>query len=237
MVDLDLRELSDKYCLPVDVIRTEIEKTVSSVLSKRFSFDVDAHFTKNNIEIYGYPETKTLYIDIKNIKRHIIREIKYTLSKNLTLESVLKDYRILKPLISNIIYGKIIRTDRSGDVYAALEHQSVVAVCKLHNQTPKERWLYNEGQRMAFYALRMNVFLQAGTPRLEVNLSRTSKGLPEKLLKESLAKKNISNIEVRCEKRISGAFSVIRASQKVPRDCIKETADELKERIEVFYAK
>lgn len=245
---LIVKDICAKYGLPEDVVVEEIERTFSLVLTNRFAFDVDAHISDNNIELNGYT-SDVVKINPKNIKKPLIREIKYALANNLLCKTVYNKYFTIKPMIKKVIIGEIIRKASNGDIYVlGLDEKhslraikkngnlDVVAVCKMAAQPPNERGWYKEGMRLPFYVNNVEAIFEKGIPCLRVSLSRNSKGLTEQLLKKSITNRGL-NIEVKCTRRIAGAISFISSSQAIPKDCIKEVSSELKERIKVIYAK
>ncbi len=238
-------ELSNKYRLSEQVIREEVEKALSAVLTKRFGFEVEAIFDRD-LELWGYKERhgdiKSVQIKPEQIKKGLMREIKYSIANTLLARSVMEDYELHKHKVKTVVYGTVIRQkpeDKSVYVYiqdieSRYNDNNIVAVMNWVHQTPKERGQYIEGQVLPFYVLSIKPLLFQGVPRLEVNLSRNSKGLTEGLFKKELIRSNL-DIKVSCTRRVAGAFSEIKASDRIYRDCIKKVSDELKERIIVRF--
>jgi len=231
-------ELSYKYRLSEQAVKEETEKALSVVLTKRLGFEVEAVFN-GNFELWGYKERygdiRTMQIMPEKIKKGLMREIKYSIANALLIRSVMEDYELNKHKIKTVVYGTIIKqkTD-DGSVYVYIQdiegRNDVVAVMDRASQTPKERGWYMVGQKMPFYVLSVKPLLLKETPRLEIRLSRNSMSLPECLMRQELITQNM-DIKVRCTCRIAGAFSEIKASAKIPRECIKKVSDELKERV------
>ncbi|HAK87660.1 MAG TPA: hypothetical protein DHW81_01535 [Nitrospiraceae bacterium] len=239
-----IKDLSDKYNLNDTIVVEEIEHVISSVLSKRFGFEVETRLNggPEDLSICGFkmrredmkPFIST--ISPENIKRPLIREILYKLANALEIRKLFNEYSLYKTIIHTAVTGEIIKK-KSDELYVALKgidypasDQYTVAVCEQAHQTPKERGWYMVGQTMPFYALSVKPALLKGTPRLVIRLSRNSTGLPECLIRRELITQNM-DINIRCTGRIAGAFSEIKASAKIPRDCIKKVSDELKERV------
>ncbi|GER94831.1 hypothetical protein A45J_2718 [hot springs metagenome] len=242
-IDDWVKELAGKYNLTDAIVEDEIEHTISSVLSNRFKFEVEAQLNGNSgsLSIYGFKTRKgdmeSAIINPENIKRPLIREILYTLANALEIRRLLNEYSFYKKIIHSSVTGEIIKKSSEGILYAAIKDidypasdQYVVAVCEPASQTPKERGWYTVGQKMPFYVLSVKPQLLKGTPRLEIRLSRNSAGLPESLIRQELVRHNM-DIKICCTGRIAGAFSEIKASAKIPRECIKKVSDELKERV------
>jgi DNA-binding Lrp family transcriptional regulator len=232
-------ELSNKYRLSEQAVKEDTEKALSAVLTKRLGFEVEAVFN-GNFELWGYKERygdiRTMQIMPEKIKKGLMREIKYSIANALLIRSVMEDYELHKHKMKTVVYGTIIRQKSDdGFVYVYIQdiesrNNNVAAVMDWAHQTPKERGRYMEGQTLPFYILNIKPLLLQGIPRLEVNLSRNSKGLTEGLLRKELIDKNL-DIKVSCTRRLAGAFSEIEASERIPRECIKKASDELKERV------
>ena len=66
-IELNTKELSQKYGLAEWIIKEETEKTVSRILTESFGFEVTAQFREkpNHFEIFGYPEEKGQLKEVK----------------------------------------------------------------------------------------------------------------------------------------------------------------------------
>lgn len=220
---LGIDELRKKYRISEDVLMDEVERTILSCLTKRLGCEVELQWDRkgrDEFRLYGFTEDDELI----NLTAYAIREIKWTIACNLLKRSILEKYEIFKHKEQSIAYGTIIKQGR-GNLFVELQDigDDVVAVCEPAAQTPAERKRRIAGV-LPFYVLSIEPVSFNGIPRLEVRLSRNSKGLVEGLLREELEKKSL-DIRVKCIKRIAGAFSEVRASEKIPRDTIKRVSD------------
>jgi hypothetical protein len=68
--------------------------------------------------------------------------------------------------------------------------------------------------------------LEKDKAKVLIRLSRTSKTLPEILLRGKTGE-----LSIRCRRRIAGAFSEIETSQRIPNEVIQSVGNELGERI------
>ncbi len=231
----NIEDLQEKYDLAVDEVRDEVEKAISNVLTLRFGFEVEAviNIKTGVIDIYGYSTKGVLQIQQKDIKKPLLRDIKYSVINKFLLRTALKECKMLKKLIQTVVYGTVRKGCNSEFLYISIQdidgREGVVGECRPESQTPKERGRI-EGMTLPFYVLSVRPIYEGTIPRIGIELSRNSKGLPEWLLKKEVFKKNM-DIKVKCVKRIAGAFSLVHVTEKIPRECIKKVSDELKERI------
>ncbi len=243
MNKLDISELSTKYRLPEWTVWEEIERAVSKILSGHLGFEVEAFLNENDIlDLWGFVsnhgdlEVKRFNAD--TIPRSLLQKIKHGIAEALMLRSVLNEYDLVKHRTGSIIFGTIIRTLPCGMLHVDVELGSVgdtiVALCDLESQTPKEMGEYRQGTTLPFHIKNIRPVMIKDIPRLEVRMSRNARGLVEGLLNSELKDRKM-DIQVKCTRRIAGAFSDIKSPKRIPRDCIKKISDELKERIIVAY--
>lgn len=234
-LNLNIDEISDKYGVPEWAVKEEIEKAFSHVLSNRLGQEIEVQTDNSNVRIWKFAKNGDFAIlGTGEIKKNIIREIKWNLVKYLLKRSVLESYEMHKNKVRTVVYGTIMK-QMHGILHVEIHPQNInddiaMAVCEPASQTPKERGRYKAGEVLPFYVLSVRPVLEKEIPRLEVKLSRNSKGLAEKLIKEQIKEKSI-DIRIKCIKRVAGAYSLIESSKKIPGDCIKRVANELKERI------
>jgi hypothetical protein len=233
----DVKELAEKYDLPEWSVQEGIERAISDILTKRFGYEVEAMFEDQSLRIYGYPGDRVKTISPESIKGRIKREIKHEIARNLLKRETLKIYSQAKTHLRTVLSGEIVRIYDSGVLNIEMNIEggnSLIATCDITNQTPKERGKYKEGEIMPFYILRVEAINHNGVPRIDIRVSRTSKGLPEGLLRSKVYRNNI-DADIKCVRRIAGHLSVIESNRKLPVECIREVSDELKERIIVRF--
>ncbi len=68
--------------------------------------------------------------------------------------------------------------------------------------------------------------MEKGRAKVLIRLSRTSRSLPESMLKEMTGE-----LSVRCRRRIAGAFSEIETACRIPKEAILYVGKELGERV------
>lgn len=232
-----IQELSEKYNIPEWAVRDEVEKTVSAILTHRLRCEVEAVLSDTlEFQLFGFTD-KGDYIPLAsgNVKKRLIREIKWRISKNLLTRSVLDAYERYRNRAQTLVYGRIAK-QVNGNLFidiADMPGNNVVAVCGLSSQTPKERGKLAE-EILPFYVLSIRPVSNNGIPCVEIRLSRNARGLVEELFREELREKTL-DIQVKCVKRIAGAYSIVNVASKIPQECIKRVSDMVKERMIVSY--
>jgi hypothetical protein len=232
--DIDLREIAEKYKLPLDEVKETVERSISDTLTDLLNSDVECMLTKEGSEIYIFRENEVEKIPIERLKKNIIRAIKYSLISDLSNEQAIRSYEELRFMAGGIAGGYVTKIfeDRIYVELAADGGSPVVGICEKRHQTPKERGLYRMGDYYNFYVSSVTPLIKGGVPEVKVFLSRTSKSLSEGLLNKELAEKLI-DMRVRCMRRTAGVCSLMEAQERIPAECIKAVSDELKERIKV----
>ncbi len=227
-----INELSEKYRLQEWIIKDTIEEVVSLSLTKKLGFEVGVMFMGSSLDIWTFDDIEAKQISLTGIQTSVAEEIKHNITSALLKRSVLEDYDRFKDKIRTVVYGTIIKYHSSGAILVETDSISdrVIAICPMSSQTPKERGHYRVGDVLPFYITNIEPVYEKETPKLEIRLSRNSRGLPEGLIKNELIDSN-REAKVRCIKRIAGAFSEIKSSERIPKKCVKKISDELKERI------
>ncbi len=234
---IDLQEIAEKYELPFDHAKAAIEKSISETLSTIFRQDTECLLTGHGCEINVFRENGVKKLPMEHLKKNVLRAIKYGIVSALQRESTLRCYKELRFMAGRVVSGYVsaVFEDRivaELDTGAGPACGQVMGVCEKSQQTPKERGLYRPGW-LKFYVLSVEPVLNK-VPTLRVSLSRTSTGLTEGLLHVALVDR-LLDTKIKCVKRAAGVFSLVEAGEKIPRECIKKVADELKERVVVHF--
>lgn len=98
--------------------------------------------------------------------------------------------------------------------------------CPVRHIPPHERGSLSVGQRKTFLVTSVLPVWERNRAKVLIRLSRTSKALPEVLLRRACGEPSL-----RCRRRIAGAFSELETSRCLPREAIREVGRELGERI------
>lgn len=240
-IDLNTKELSKKYGLNEWIVKEETEKIISKILTETYNYEVIAQFngTPDVFEIYGYPEKEGQLNEIKLIpskmRYSVIKRIITELTYSLKTRVIYQDCENLKSIIKKAMNGTI-ELIENGNLFVHIHglsdsFEEIIAVCKRESQTPKERREYNKNSVLSFHVSPSVISVYDGSaPRIQIRLSRTSKKLTEGLIENELVNRCL-DVEVKCTKRIAGAYSEVMVSHRIPKDVIKHVSDQLKERI------
>jgi len=90
--------------------------------------------------------------------------------------------------------------------------------------------MFHTGDARYFFVARVHLTGRERFFRGDVVLSRTSRHLPELLLKMKSG-----TLEISCPRRIAGRISFVVSRQRLPRETIKTVSRELGERVKVTW--
>ncbi len=227
--------LGQKYNLPVSVVEEEIEALLSCMLTEHCGFEVEAVISPEGLKIYGYVERGgELKVKSLDLKQYSLRRFPESLSVALAQRSVLSRYEALKYVSQSVLEGQVVQEQENGDLVVEIQDPGLFGLCARRQQPPSERGHYRRGEQKAFFVLAMLPVLADDVPRLEIRLSRTTKKLVEGLFRRQLGQSH-SKAEIKCTRRIAGAFSEVQTTEKLPRALIQSVSKEVKERIRVFW--
>jgi hypothetical protein len=235
------KELGEKYEVSLVEVEDEVERVFSEVLSEKLRADVQVFLQNGSFRIYRFDPEGISEFDPKKIPKSVILEAKERLEYRLNCLNAYKIYLDAKKLTKTVVVG-VIRRIINKDLYVEFKNekavykknQFLVGVCPYKHQTPKEKPLYREGMILPFLVTSVQGVMVYGTPRVIIILSRNSISFPVLLLKKFLEEDGIF-IKLEPVKRIAGGYTVIKASQKVPKEYIKKVSNLLREGIIVKY--
>lgn len=227
--------LLEKYNLPEDQVADAIETAISRTLSSMFRMDVLVRLDRH-LEVIAinrtHADAEPIKIDLTGISKQGRRQIQRQIDLELEMRQALHECNHLYCLRGQVITGEVRKIASSGEVIVALEvdehfrQLTLTGVCPARYLPPKERSRFNLGETRAFLVTSVLSVQKRGRFKVQIQLSRTSKTLPELLLQQSTGLQGI-----RCRKRIAGAFCEIETVKFLPKDAIKAVGEELKERI------
>jgi hypothetical protein len=236
-----IKELAQKYEIPLVEVEDHIEFVLSQVLSERFNTDVQVFLEDGTPKIYSFTEEAVFEIDPKRIPKEVILQAKEKIEYKL---NCLNAYKILleaKKLTRTVVVGTI-RKIINKDLYVEFKNpkamtkkgETLIGVCPYAHQTPKERSFYKVGMVLPFLVTSVRGEIIDGTPRIIITLSRNSIAFPVILLKTILEEAGIF-VRLKPVKRIAGAYTIIQASERIPKEYIKKVSHILKEGIIVKF--
>jgi hypothetical protein len=232
----------DKYCFPRRQVINEIEKAFSSMLSRWYRMNVVVLYSDNSLKAFGYSKTAGSYVqrefDLQKAKPKGWETIKRIIERNMLMAACREEYYLLKN-VRTMGWGRIIKIDPDSKLIVQLELAKkfeIYAECPITRIGRHERRTsaFAIGEKRAFWVRTIHPVTLNGTPRISVMLNRTSKHLPEMLLKEKLKDQELI---VKCSHRYPGQKSFITANKFIPKNAILTVESELHEHIQVKYDK
>jgi len=229
------RDLLVKYNLPEEQVTDAVETAISRTLSAMFRMDVLVQLG-SNLEVVAINRThvdaEPIQIDPTEISKQGRRQIRRQIALELEKRQALHECNHLHSLRGQAIKGEIRKVAPNGEVTVALEVDdhfrllTLTGVCPARYLPSKERGRFNLGEIRAFLVTSVLAVQKQGRFKVQIRLSRTSKALPELLLRQATELQGIH-----CLKRIAGAFCEIETVKFLPKDAIKSVGEELQERI------
>jgi hypothetical protein len=231
-----------KHRLTMTEVMAEIERLFSTILSRRYGFEVMVFFRDDlQLEAVAYNTvggviTQQL-IDFKKMRG--FNTLKRHLEHGLAKITLLKQTECYKYYEKELRWGEVTAHDAENNVYVETEiipGEKILAICPLNRIGLHERntEMFSPGMKRAFHLRRVEPIMLNGTPRLNVVVDRVSKTLVETLLTEQLGS-SAENISIRCTKRYVGHKSFVLTSQRLPKSAIIAVTRELGEKMEVMF--
>jgi hypothetical protein len=221
-------DLLTKYDLPAPEAALAIEEAISSILSRSFDMDVMVNIGEE-LEITAQGDRR---VDLATLSRQLKRQIRYQIERELEKRQSLREQDYLRSLRGRLVLGDVRKVSTNGDLTVALEVEDrfrsliLTGVCPTRQVPPHERGCLQIGAKKTFLVTSVLPVLEKDKAKVLIRLSRTSKTLPESLLREKTGE-----LFIRCRRRIAGAFSEIETSQRVPKEAVQAVGKELGERI------
>lgn len=222
------QDLLTKYDLPAPEAALAIEDAITGVLFKAFKMDIMVNIGKE-LEIVAHGDRR---IDPTNLSRQLKRQIRYQIERELEKRQSLWEQENLRSLRGHCILGEVKKISPNGNLIIALEVEDhfksliLTGICPARQVPRHERACLRAGTKKTFFVMSVLPVLEKDKAKVLIRLSRTSKSLPESLLREMTGERSI-----RCLRRIAGAFSEIETSQRIPKEAILTVGKELGERI------
>lgn len=228
------------YRLPAGETREILEETLSDALTEAFGRRVFVSLAGENMVIYretGENGREGLErLSPRKIRKEVVRLCRYRVETELNRRTAIREYDFLKTLQGSVVRGVVNRVldDDSLSVLFPVDElfncREVAGTCPVAQQPPRERETYRQGEARFFFVSSVRLVDWGKVLLLEIRLSRTSRRLPELLLKMETG---ITGI--RCIRRIAGKISLVESPERLPREAILAVAAELGERIKVTW--
>jgi hypothetical protein len=237
------REIAREYRIPEKETRKLLERTLSATLSESFGKMVVVLISGNDLSIfrergkYGCAELE--HLPASRLSRKLLRLCRYRVETELQKHKSLVEHDYLKSLQGTLVRGTVDRVRDNGSLIVLFRvdelfnRREISGTCPLNLQPPRERGKYRAGEARYFFVARVRLICLAGRERLfriDVCLSRTSRLLPELLLKMKSG-----TLKISCPRRIAGRISFVVSKLRLPREAIQEVSAELGERVKVTW--
>ncbi len=226
------RDLLIKYDLPAPEAALAVEEAISRVLTRSFNLDILVNIG-DELEIFTVRDgLQSDRIRLDTLSRQLKRQIRYQIEQELEKQQSLREQEYLRTIRGRCLLGEVRKVSRNGDLTLSLDVEDhfrsliLTGVCPARQVPPHERGRFHPGARKSFLITSVLPVLERDKAKVLIRLSRTSKALPESLLREKT-----EGLSIRCRRRIAGAFSEIETSQRIPKEAIQAVGKELGERI------
>jgi len=235
------KKIAGEYRLPAGETKAFLERTLSSALSESFGKQTVVLFTGNSLSIYrerGKNNVSELeQLPISRLSRKLIRRCRHQAETELQKRKALAEYDYLKPLQGTLVRGIIERIWEDGSLIVLFNldelfnRREIRGVCPLPLQPPGERGRYRREDVRYFFVAKIRLIrLAEWLFRVDARLSRTSRLLPELLLKMKS-----ECADIKCIRRIAGKISFVVSKERLSREAIREVSAELGERVKVTW--
>ena len=224
-------DLLARYGLPEDEAARVVEDALSRVLSGAFGREIVARVGRT-VEVFPVSRDQEATISLEGISKQLRRQIRYQIERGLEYRQAVRERDCLRALQGQVIPGEVARLTADGGLLVKIEvpdhFRRLVAtgICPVRGLPPHERDEIRAGRVAFFHVTSVVLDRQGHTPKVRVNLSRSSRALPVLLLREETGEASL-----RCRRRIAGAFSEIETAKPLPKTAILAVGKELRERI------
>jgi hypothetical protein len=234
------REVAREHRLHSGEARALLERTLSEALTEAFGRRVIVSLSGDDLAIYretgrNGPEGLEL-LSPRQIRKEVVRLCRYRVETELNRRKAFREYDFLKTLQGAVVRGVVDRVLDDGSLVVLFpvdelfNCREVAGTCPVAQQPPRERGSYRQGEARFFFVSSVRLVGRDKILRVEIRLSRTSRRLPEALLKMETG---IACI--RCTRRIAGRISLVESRERLPREAILAVTAELGERVKVSW--
>ncbi|MHC1697593.1 MAG: hypothetical protein AB9919_05930 [Geobacteraceae bacterium] len=234
------REIAREYRLPAGETRAILEQTLSDALTEAFGRRVIVFLSGEKMIIYresGKNGREGLErLSPRQIRKEVVRLCRYRIETELNRRKAIREYDFLKTLQGAVVRGVVdwVMHDGSLAVLFPVDElfncREVTGTCTLSMQPQRERGTFREGEARSFFVSSVRLVGWDKVLLVEIRLSRTSRRLPEILLKMETGMTGI-----RCTRRIAGKISLVTSRKNLPKEAILAVAAELGERVKVTW--
>jgi hypothetical protein len=234
------REVARKYRLPAEEAKNLLERALSESLTEAFGKRVIVSFCGDALSIYretGRDDAEGLErLSPHQVRKEVVRLCRYRIETELGKRKTIAEYDYLKTLRGAAVRGVVDRVLDDGTLMVLFHVdelfncQEITGSCPVFQQPRRERGSFREGDTRFFFVSSVLLVGREQVLRVDILLSRTTRRLPEALLKMETG---IACI--RCTRRIAGRISLVESRERLPREAILAVAAELGERVKVTW--
>lgn len=226
-----IHDIGDKYDLRDEVIEDCMKKAINCVFADTQTTVELFLENKSEISIYMYRprtgfETK---MSINKMSVRTVNAIKRKFEKELMIQKTIKEYQGIKHIMGTLLGGYIY--DVKDDFISVMIDgiPDTLAFYPLRYQPKHERSRYRRGDYYFFYILSVyTVMTDKKTPKVNIILSRASIKLPALIIQKQLNDEGLNMFKkIKCVKRQAGLYSVIKTNNRIPKQLLEYTSQEL----------
>jgi len=234
------REVAKEYRLPAGETWALLERTLSEALTEAFGRRVIVSLSGEAIAIYretgrNGPEGLER-LSPRQVRKEVVRLCRYRIETELGQRKTLIEFDYLKTLQGSVVRGVVDRVLDDGTLIVLFHVEElfncreITGACPVSQQPRREREGYRAGDTRFFFVSAVHLVDRKTLFRVDIRLSRTTRRLPEVLLKMETGLG-----EIRCVRRIAGRISLVESRERLPREAILAVSTELGERVKVTW--
>lgn len=234
------REVAREYRLPAGETMALLERALSEALTEAFGRRVIVSLSGEDLAIYreiGRNSPEGLErISPLQIRKEVVRLCRYHVETELNRKKAIGEYDFLKTLQGAVVRGVVDLVKKDGSLVVLFpvdelfNCREVSGTCPVSMQSQRERGTFREGAARFFFVSSVRLVGREKVLRVDIRLSRTTRRLPEALLKMETGMAGI-----RCTRRIAGKICLVTARERLPLEAILAVAAELGERVKVTW--
>lgn len=234
------REIAREYRLPAGETMVILEQTLSDTLTEAFGRRVIVSLSGENMVICretGKNGREGLErLSPRQVRKEVVRLCRYRIETELNRRKAIREYDFLKTLQGAVVRGVVDRVKKDSSLVVLFpvdelfNCREIAGISPVSMQPPRERGTYRQGEARFFFVSSVRLVGWDKVLLVEIRLSRTSRRLPEALLKMETGL-----TEIRCIRRIAGKISLIASRERLSREAILAVATELGERVKVTW--
>jgi hypothetical protein len=232
-----IKEVADSFRISYEVALHALDMVLQEPAFQKAAGTVGAITAAEAIQLFHTSGLKLSPQDWYSLKRLILHHLVI----HFTNLAAKKNYDYWIHTQGHIVIGRIERITFNEKLIVAVSkenyggvNETIYARCPKENQSPRERPNEIIGTYKKFICEKVSLQNRNETLILKLILSRTSKMLPELLLKYILSTTYVSDTNIKCTHRLPGKLTIIEASRGIDKEYLRPVMDEINEGIKVI---